>query len=183
MNTRHTQERDRSTAHKVVVTLGAAALIILGAAALSWAVDGGQDGGYGRSADNAGMHKGQMMGGPGMGGPRMDGKFMLRALDRHLDLTEEQHAAIERIVEDSRTAGQALRVEMHGLFEQIQASIEQDGYDEDRIRILIENQSPRMVDMMMLRVRTLAEIREQLTPAQRETAKELFESRRGRFMR
>ncbi len=123
------------------------------------------------------MHGGPMMG-PGRGGP-----FMLRALDRHLDLTDDQRTAIEQIVDASRAEGEALRVEMHALFEQVRDQVEQEGFDEDRVRIIIENQAPRMVDMMVLRIRTLAEIREQLTPEQQATMQELIESRRGRFMR
>ena len=122
-----------------------------------------------------------MEGGPMMGGGRM-GRFMIKALDRHLDLSDEQLAAIEVIVAESRDAGQAMRTELQPLFEQIRASVEQDGFDEDEVRILLENQSPRMIDMMMLRIRALAEIRAQLTPEQQAAAQELFESRRGRFM-
>ena len=179
MNEKHTGTRKRSKSHKVIVTIGVAAAATLAFCALTWAVDDeGEHRGYGR---HDGMRSEAMMGGPMMGAGKMN-RFMLKALDRHLDLSDEQHAAIEQIIDDSRTEGRALRAEFQPLFEQIRANVEQDGFDEDEIRILLENQSPRMIDMMMLRIRTMAEIRAQLTPEQQAAAKDLFESRRGRFM-
>lgn len=115
-----------------------------------------------------------------MDGGRM-GRFMIHALDRHVDLTDEQYAAIESILESSRTEGEALRTRMEPLHEQIRAQIHQDGFDEGQVRILLENQSPLMIDAMLLRIRTLAEIRDQLTPEQQQLAEEMFEHRRGRF--
>lgn len=180
MNEQHTGTRKRSKSHKLIVTISVAAAVTLAFCALTWAVDDdGEHRAYGR---HGGMGAMAMDGGPMMGGGRM-GHFMIRALDRHLDLSDEQRAAIEQIVDDSRAEGRALRTQIQPLFEQIRASIEQDGFDEDGVRILLENQSPQMIDMMLLRIRTLADIRAQLTPEQQAAAKELFESRRGRFMR
>jgi len=175
MNEQHTGRRHRSTTHKVIVTIAASATLIVGAAAISW---GAGDGGYRDHGPAGGATGGPIMGRGGMGG-----KFMLRALDRHLDLSDDQRVAIEAIIDASRTEGMALRQQMHATFEQIRSSVELEGYDEDRVRILIENEAPQMVDMMLLRIRTLAEIRAQLTPEQQATAAELFESRRGRFAR
>lgn len=177
MTHRHADRSERSTTRKVIVTGLIAAAATLAFVALAWAVDGdsGRDGYY--RGPEAGMHGGPMMG-AGRGG-----RFMLRALDRHLDLTDEQRTSIEQIIDASRAEGEALRVEMHALFEQVRNQVQQEGFDEDRVRIIIENQAPRMVDMMVLRIRTMAEIREQLAPEQQATMQELFESRRGRFMR
>jgi Spy/CpxP family protein refolding chaperone len=175
MNEQHSNQRNRSTTHKVIVTIAASATLIVGAAAISWAAG---DGGY-----HGHGHAGDATGGAAMGRGGMGGKFMLRALDRHLDLSDDQRVAIEAIVDASRTEGTALRQQMHATFEQIRSSVEQEGYDEDRVRILIENEAPQMVDMMLLRIRTLADIRAQLTPEQQATAAELFASRRGKFMR
>jgi len=176
---KHWERRERSKTHKVIVTLLIAAAATVTVCGLTWAVD---DVDSDASAyRRGGMGPGAMHGGPVMGaGP--GGKGILRALDRHLDLTAEQHAAIEQIIDASRAEGQVLRADMQTLFEQIRTSVEQDGFDEDRVRIMIENQTPQMVDMMMLRIRTMARIREQLTPAQQEVASAMFESRRGRFM-
>ena len=109
------------------------------------------------------------------GGARMMHGGPMEAMARHFDLSEEQQAAIRQSFEDSREQGQALREQINALREQITDSIQTNGYDADQVRLMVENNIPLMVDAMMLRIGTMAEIYEQLTPEQQAEADEFLE--------
>jgi Spy/CpxP family protein refolding chaperone len=94
----------------------------------------------------------------------------MEAMARHLDLTEEQQLAIRETFESSREKGRALRDQIDALRDQITENIRTNGYNEDAVRVIVENNIPLMVDAMMLRIGTLAEIYEQLTPEQQAEA-------------
>ena len=110
---------------------------------------------------------------PGRGGyreHRMGAGGPLQAMTRHLDLTEEQQAQVQTIVAATMEEGKALRVQMDGMREQIIANIQENGYQEDEVRLIAENNMPLLVDMVVLRIRAMAEVYEILTPEQKTEA-------------
>jgi protein CpxP len=88
-------------------------------------------------------------------------------LSWHLDLTDAQEDQVEAIFDASRAEGKALKLELGGLRREITDSVRANGYQEDQVRARIESEAPKMVDLMMLRIRTMARVYEILTPEQR----------------
>jgi Spy/CpxP family protein refolding chaperone len=109
-------------------------------------------------------------------GARMMGGDPMEAMARHLDLSEEQQTAIRKSFEDSKKQGQALREQIDELRKQVAESVRENGYQEDQIRLMVENNIPLMVDAIMLRIGTMAGIYEQLTPEQQAEADEFLEN-------
>jgi len=89
---------------------------------------------------------------------------------RKLDLSAEQRSEIGQIMRESRSEG---RAEMRQLREEIRASIEAGGYNEDQVRILIESNAQLLVDNMVRAVRLQAAIDAVLTEEQRASLREM----------
>lgn len=100
-------------------------------------------------------------------------------LMRALDLSAEQRMQIEGIRQRARSEGEGGREQMQALREEIQAGIDAGGYNETQVRVQIESRSQLLVDSMLRRVRTQAEIAAVLTPEQRAKMAELREQRSG----
>ena len=162
MTHRKYSPRSAPKTHKMAITLLIALIAGTGLWAVASAVDDDGAKGYG------GRH----------GGPA-------HMLSRHLDLTDEQETRVGEIIESARSEGKILRAELGGLRQEVAASIRENGYAEDQIRMLIESRAPQMIDLMMLRIRTMAEIYELLTPEQKARADDFLEHGpgfgRGRF--
>lgn len=110
------------------------------------------------------------------GDARMMGGGPMEAMTRHLDLSEEQQTAIRKSFDDSREQGQALREQLDAMRKQITENIRTNGYDEDQVRLTVENNIPLMVDAMMVRIGTMARIYEQLTPEQQAEVDKFVEN-------
>ncbi len=154
--------RTASKRHKTVVSLLAVVALGLTISTIAWAVGGpGND------------HRRHGPWGDG-DGPMM-GRFIVRGLDHAVDLDDAQRTAIEQIVAASAEDGRALRTELGDLRKEIAEWIDTNGYAEDQVRAMVEAHSTQMVDMMMLRIRTMAAIHDQLTPEQQATFKTFME--------
>lgn len=108
------------------------------------------------------------------GGHRTGGT--MEAVARHFDLSDEQLSSIRESFAESREQGRVLREKMGELRENITDSIRTNGYDEEQVRLIVENNIPLLVDAMMLRIGTMAEIYEQLTPEQQAEADKFLEN-------
>jgi Spy/CpxP family protein refolding chaperone len=149
------------------IALSAGALGVLAASAIAWGVNH-EPAADGAADDHDRAHRwGHRHGGP------------MQRLARHLDLSEEQQLAINAIVNNSRDEAEILRLQLEELRQTVGNSIRAGEYDEDEVRILVENQAPAFVDMTLLGIRTMSQVYEQLTPEQRAKADELMEQRRG----
>lgn len=166
---RRNPPRAASTRHKAVVSILLTLLFGAGISAIAWAFDDGPHRGPGRHGY-----------GPwgAEGGPMMS-RFIVRALDWQVDLDDTQKAAIEQIVDEAAEEGRVLRQEMGSLRKEIADTIEANGYVEEQVRAMVETHSTQMVDLMMLRIRTMAQIHAQLTPEQQAKVKEFRDKRRG----
>lgn len=154
--------RTASKRHKVIGSLLAVVALGLTVSTIAWAVGGPGNG-----------HRGH---GPRAGGDGpMAGRFIVRALDHAVDLTDTQRATIEQIVAESAEDGQALRAELGELRTEITDWIHTNGYAEAQVRAMVEARSTQMVDLMMLRIRTMAAIHDQLTPEQQAKAQAFME--------
>jgi len=167
--------RTTSKRHKTVVSLFVVVALGLTISTIAWAVGG-------PGAD----HRGHGPRGDG-DGPMM-GRFMVRALDYAVDLDDAQRTAIEQIVVAAAEDGRALRTELGDARKEIADWIHTNGYAEDQVRAMVEARSTQMVDLMMLRIRTMAAIHDQLTPEQQATFKTFMEKgprgkRHGRHRR
>jgi Spy/CpxP family protein refolding chaperone len=150
--------------------LSASALGVLAASAIAWGVNDGPSAGLDAPGDgDKSQHWGRRHG----GGP-------LARLSRHLDLSETQTLAITAILNNSRAEADVLRLQLEELRGQVGGMIRTDGYDEDEVRILVENQAPTFVEMTLLGIRTMSQVYAELTPEQRAEADALMEKRRGR---
>ncbi len=119
---------------------------------------------------------GRSMGpGPGHGpgrGPNLE------RMTRHLDLTDQQRDQIRQILDNRRDGAAQLDTELRDARDRLHAAIHADVFDETGIRdasaavALLE--ADRAVDM----ARTLQEVRQVLTPEQREKMGEMQQRRR-----
>lgn len=150
------------------LALSATALGVLAASAIAWGVD--KPGPQASSTSQPGMFGKHW--GPGHGGP-------MGRMARHLDLTAEQQQAITAILMNAREEGELLRLQLDDLRSQVGDMIRSDQYDEDEVRILVENQSPAFVDLTLLGIRTMSRVYAELTPEQRAKADRMLEQRRG----
>jgi len=116
-------------------------------------------------------------------GSRTMGGDPMAAITRHLDLSEDQQTTIRQSFEDSREQGQVLRQQIDGLRKQVTESIRTNGYQEEQVRLMVEKNIPLMVDAMMLRIGTMAEIYEQLTPEQQAEVEKYMENGGPRWRR
>jgi Spy/CpxP family protein refolding chaperone len=151
------EPREASRLHKVTVSI----IVLLVAALATWAVVS--------IADDE-----PVSGGRGHWEHGMKGGGPLQAMTRHLDLTEEQQEQAKAIAAATMKEGKALREKMEGMREQIVAGIRENGYQEDEVRLIAENNMPLLVDMAVLRIRAMAEIYEILTPEQKAEADALM---------
>jgi len=101
-------------------------------------------------------------------------RFIVRMLDRKVDLDDAQTAAIEQIIAASKAEGSELRAELGSMRKEITDTIQANGYVEDQVRITVESHSTQMVDLMMLRIRMMADIYAQLTPEQQVRVKDFM---------
>ena len=152
MNRPDHSRSNRSRAHKITVTL----IVTFVASITFWAIAHAVN-------DDTGRHR---------GGPAA-------MLSWHLDLSDEQEDQVDAIFTAARTDGKALRSEMDGLRKELIESIRANGYQEDQVRIRIESEAPKMVEHMLLRIRTMAGIYEILTPEQQAKADEFIDKGRG----
>jgi len=152
--------RTTSRRHKVVVSVLITVALGIAISALAWAQDSGKHRRHGPWG--------------AAGGPDMS-RFMVRMLDRKVGLDDAQTAAIEQIIAASGAEGRALRAELAGMRKEIAATIQANGFAEDQVRIAVESHSTQMIDLMMLRIRTMAEIYAQLTPEQQASIKDFMD--------
>jgi protein CpxP len=111
----------------------------------------------------------------GMHGPGMDDMGPMRGMMRDLDLSEEQRTRIRDIMQNARQQGEADRQAMQELRTRVDEAVAADGFDEARVRAIIESGMPQITENMVRRARTMAEVRTVLTPEQREK----FDARRA----
>lgn len=97
----------------------------------------------------------------------------LRRVMRELSLTEEQRNAIRGIVQHSTEEGQKYAQTLRAAHRELQASIETNGFYEDQVRIAAQSQVDTIVELIVLRTKTMADVREVLTPEQRVQLDEL----------
>jgi len=157
--------RTASKRHKVVVSVLAAITLGIVASAIVWAQDGGKYRNHGPWG--------------AAGGPDTS-RFIVRMLDRKVDLDDAQTAAIEQIIAASKAEGSELRAELGSMRKEITDTIQANGYVEDQVRITVESHSTQMVDLMMLRIRMMADIYAQLTPEQQVRVKDFMNNFGGR---
>lgn len=148
---RENQPRAASRLHKTIVSL--LAITVIGFAI--WAV--------------------VSVAGDGSSGHRMRGGGPLQAMASHLDLTDDQQAQVREIIGATMQEGKVLNQQMRGMREQIMTSVRENGYDEDQVRLIAENNMPLLVDMAVLRIRAMGEIYEILTPEQQAEADKFIE--------
>jgi len=150
------------------IALTAGALGVLAASAIAWGVNH-EPGSSAEADDSDRFHRwGHRHGGP------------MAHMAKRLDLSEEQQLSIAAILNESRNEAELLRAQLEELRRSVGDSIRAGEYDEDEVRILVENQAPAFVDMTMLGIRTMSQVYEQLTPEQRDQADEMMEKRRSR---
>lgn len=99
-------------------------------------------------------------------------------LGDRLDLSDEQRGAIGGILERHREAAQPWHDDLRGLGAELETAIEAEPFDEEAVRALAQRMADIRVELAVSRARTGQEIREVLTPDQRETLGELKAQRR-----
>jgi Spy/CpxP family protein refolding chaperone len=81
---------------------------------------------------------------------------------------------------DSRDQAEQAGTQMDGLKTEVMDLVRTNGFDEPQIRILLETKSPQIIDLMLLRIKAMAEIYAVLTPEQQAEAEAFLEDGRGR---
>jgi len=153
---------------KLATTAGLIALLTVSGVALAGGPFGGDGDGFG--------HRG-MRGGPG------DMLGMLPRLLHHLDLSEDQQAEVEAILEEARPAIHDLRQQMREARETHMASQTPGVFDEAQARTFAETVGSLTSDLTMTTLETHARVLAVLTPdqlAQLEELREQWGKGRGR---
>jgi Spy/CpxP family protein refolding chaperone len=102
-------------------------------------------------------------------GPDMAlGMGPMRGLMRDLDLSEEQRARIGDIMKSAWEQGAAERQALQGIRAKVEEAVAAEGFDEARVRGIIESGMPPLTESFVRMARTMAEVRTVLTPEQRE---------------
>jgi protein CpxP len=104
----------------------------------------------------------------------------MRGMLSHLDLTDEQREEVRSLMHDSRDQAEQAGTQMDGLKTEVMDLVRTNGFDEPQIRILLETKSPQIIDLMLLRIKAMAEIYAVLTPEQQAEAEAFLEDGRGR---
>jgi Spy/CpxP family protein refolding chaperone len=105
----------------------------------------------------------------GPAGPAGDGPgWRLERLTARLDLSEEQQAAIAALQEEARTEATALRKELTRLRHARRGEMLEDDPSEQTLVELVEKMGAVRTDLQVLHLKTRLQIREQLTPEQRD---------------
>ncbi len=158
------------------IILSAVALGVIAASAIAWGVSENTRSGSGAKPDDGyGRHFSHGHRSP------------MHRLGHHLDLSDEQQESITTILRNARSEGEQLGNQLSDLRGEVTDMIRNAGYDEDEVRIRVENASPVFVDLTLLGIRTMSQVYAELTPEQRLRADELLEKRthgrygRGRF--
>jgi Spy/CpxP family protein refolding chaperone len=92
----------------------------------------------------------------------------MRGLMRDLDLSEEQRARIGDIIKNAWEQGAAERQALQGIRAKVEEAVAAEGFDEARVRGIIESGMPPLTESFVRMARTMAEVRTVLTPEQRE---------------
>jgi len=112
--------------------------------------------------------------GPGMGEPDMMATHIL-ALGDELGLTEQQKSEIEAVLEEARPQIEALRLRMEKAREEWQENFDPANFDEATARSFAESQASMHADLMVLGMKTRAQVFGLLTPEQQEQLRNLRE--------
>jgi Spy/CpxP family protein refolding chaperone len=96
-----------------------------------------------------------------------------------LDLTAEQREAIRKIKNDTREQMGAKRDEMFEIRKALREQGRAETYDAAKVRELADAKAKIMADMTVQRVKTMHQIRKELTPEQIKQLNEMKEHRFG----
>ena len=96
-----------------------------------------------------------------------------------LDLTEQQQADIQQIINQQREKVQPVREQAQLNRDGIRELMDQENLDEAKLQALMQEQSKLRTEMMIERHATRAKIDQVLTPEQRQKHEELRELRQG----
>ena len=153
------------------VLLSAAALGILAISAIGWGVSA--------STPPTGTRTQQPAMGPGPAMMRGGGHPMAR-IAAQLDLSDEQREQIRAILASAQKDSEALQTQLKAVRSQIEQMIQDDDYYEDQARMLVESHSQTFVELAMIGIRTLHDIRAVLTPEQRNKADAMLDQWKAR---
>ena len=110
---------------------------------------------------------------------RGKGRYLER-LTRRLDMSDEQRAGIEAVLDNSREQMAKLRDEMRANRAQLRDLTGQSGFDEDAVRGVADKQGDLKAEMIVLRARQRSEMKALLSDEQRA---QLDEMRKGKHFR
>ena len=115
--------------------------------------------------------------GPGHGMFEGDGPFflehMLPFLSDHLELSDEQIAQIEGILDSALPSIKGLADELAAAREAYAENSDPAEFDEDAFRAFLESQVPATIDLRVAVASTRAAVFQVLTPEQREQLQEM----------
>jgi Spy/CpxP family protein refolding chaperone len=149
----------------ITLTLLAIALIAVPALTVAQARFGGGDGHGPGFFGHRGRH-----GGDGFGAGMLLGRFADR-----LELTDDQRAEIEAIVETSREQSQTLREQLAEARQAYRDAHEPGTFDEAEARAHAQSQADLHAEIMVIRMKTKADVYNVLTPEQQEELKEILD--------
>lgn len=115
------------------------------------------------------------IGGPdGFGGPGLH-RFeeMLPELAVVLDLSDEQQAQIEAILDEELPAIETMRNQLRDAHQAFRANQQPGTFDETALRAFAQSQSQTHVELMVAGARTMSRIQDVLTTAQQQRLEEL----------
>jgi protein CpxP len=106
--------------------------------------------------------------------------FNVERMADRLDLTDDQRAKVEAIVDESRQQMSDLRDKMQANREQLRQLTQQSPFNETAVRNVADTQGDLKADMIVLRTQQHAEINAVLTDEQRAQWEEM-RGKRGRY--
>ncbi|MGQ9896627.1 MAG: Spy/CpxP family protein refolding chaperone [Acidobacteriota bacterium] len=101
--------------------------------------------------------------------------FFIQRMADQLGLSEEQQAQIRQILEEERTVAEPLMQQLKSVRDQMRTLGTDGVFNEAQVRVLAQQQSQTMTELVVAKERTKARIAAVLTPEQRERAKQMLE--------
>jgi Spy/CpxP family protein refolding chaperone len=107
-------------------------------------------------------------------------KDHLKKMTKHLNLTKDQVASIEKIQEASKPAKEANQEKIQSIRKELDELLQAEPMDKNKIRSKMEEMSKIKIDNKMLWIEDRAQVRAILTPDQKTKQNELMKKHRDK---
>lgn len=109
------------------------------------------------------------------------GEHKIKMMQKHLDLTEEQTAEVEKIHKSSEQAKKAKKSEIEKTREELRALMDEEPINKRKVRAKLDQMAKLKVEKRMLWIEDKIQVQKILTPEQKSKQKELKKKMREKM--